>query len=292
VARVLCSGLLSCQADVNATKDLEQAVTIDRRTHDLWTVLATTRSVFVQSINVEPRQQGALGLARKLASVRLLIVEDDLRLCNVLQRGLREQGHVVDQAHDGEEGEHFAGSGSYDALIVDINMPVRDGLSLVSSLRQTGSETPVLILTSRDTAADVIEGLDAGADDYLRKPFVFAELEARLRALTRRKVARIATTRLQVADLIFEYSTRETRRGNRSVALTAREIGFLEYFMRNANRVVTRRMLEDAMFDRESKVVSNVIDVYVSRLRSKIATNGERQLLHTVRGIGYRLGEA
>ncbi len=223
--------------------------------------------------------------------MRLLIVEDDLRLCDVLRRGLAEQGHVVDLAHTGEEGEHCAAGGSYDALVMDINLPVRDGLSVIRSLREAGRQTPALILTSRDTVADVIEGLDAGADDYLKKPFVFAELEARLRAIMRRKGSGLGTNELRVADLTFDSAKRRARRRNRDIALTRREMAFLEYFMRNANRVVTRRMLEDAMFDRESDVVSNVVDVYVSRLRSKITANGEKQLLHTVRGTGYRLAD-
>jgi DNA-binding response OmpR family regulator len=223
--------------------------------------------------------------------VRLLIVEDDTRLCDVLRRGLTEQGHVVDQAHNGAEGEQFAGGGVYDVIIMDVNLPIRDGLTVIRSLRQTGKATPVLILTSRDTVADVVEGLDAGADDYLKKPFVFAELEARLRAIMRRKGLQLEGSELRVGDLIFDSNRKQARRGGRDILLTPRETTFLEFFMRNANMVVTRRMLEDAMFDRESDVVSNVIDVYVSRLRAKIAANGERQLLHTVRGLGYRLGE-
>jgi DNA-binding response OmpR family regulator len=223
--------------------------------------------------------------------VRLLIVEDDAKLCDVLRRGLMEQGHVVDQVHSGDEGERYASGGSYDALIMDINLPVRDGLSVVRSLRGDGLQTPVLILTSRDTVADVIDGLDAGADDYLKKPFVFGELEARLRAITRRKGAELQANELRIADLAFDDAKKQARRGNREISLTRREMAFLAYFMHNANRVVTRRMLEDAMFDRESDVTSNVVDVYVSRLRSKIAAAGEKQLLHTVRGVGYRLAE-
>jgi DNA-binding response OmpR family regulator len=222
--------------------------------------------------------------------VRLLIVEDDAKLCDVLRRGLAEAGHVIDQAHDGKEGERFAGGGAYDALIVDLNLPVRDGLSMIRSLRSRGVHAPVLILTSRDTIADVIEGLDAGADDYLKKPFVFGELEARLRALARRKDAQVVSE-LRVGDLTFDVASKQARRGDRTIFLTRREMAFLEYFMRNANRVVTRRMLEDAMFDRESDVMSNVVDVYVSRLRAKLSNGSEKQLLHTVRGLGYRLSE-
>jgi DNA-binding response OmpR family regulator len=221
--------------------------------------------------------------------VRLLIVEDDLRLCDVVRRGLTEQGHVVDAAHDGETGHECAAGGEYDAVILDVQLPRRDGLSVVRSLRLLGKPTPVLILTSRDGPEDVIEGLDAGADDYLRKPFVFGELEARLRSITRRAGPQTPSNELLVHDLSFDVSSRRVRRDKREISLTRREMTFLEYLMRNANRVVTRRMLEDAMFDRESDVTSNVVDVYVSRLRAKITTGSEKQLLHTVRGIGYRL---
>lgn len=222
--------------------------------------------------------------------MRLLVVEDDRRLCDVLRRGLTEQGHVVDLAHDGPEGERHASAGIYDAAIMDVNLPGRDGLSIIRSLRKAGSRMPVLVLTSRDTVDDVIEGLNAGADDYLRKPFVFGELDARLRSLVRRSDG-TPTQQLICGDLRFDLTTRQAWRGEREIPLTAREAAFLEFLMRNAGRVVTRRMLENAMFDRDSDAVSNVIDVYVSRLRAKTAIGGERQLLKTVRGIGYRLAD-
>lgn len=221
--------------------------------------------------------------------MRLLIVEDDLQLCSVLTRGLEEQGHVIDLANDGEEGEQCAADGTYDAAIVDLKLPRRDGLTLVRSLRSCGSDLPVLVLTSRDTAADIVAGLDAGADDYLRKPFVFAELEARLRSITRRRASHPSGQELRVHDLVFDIAARRVRRRNREINLTNRELAFLEYLMRNANRVVTRRMLEEAMFDHASDVTSNVVDVYISRIRSKIGAGAEQRLLHTVRGVGYRL---
>ena len=223
--------------------------------------------------------------------MHLLIVEDDVRLCDVLQRGLSEAGHVIDVAHDGEEGEHWAADRAYDAIVLDVNLPKRDGLTVVRSLRASRIRTPVLLLTSRDTAQDVIDGLDAGADDYLRKPFVFGELEARLRSIVRRETAESLDAELRAADLVFDLRSRRARRGERQIDLTARESAFLEYFMRNADRLITRRMIEDALFHRESETTSNVVDVYVSRLRSKLTAAGEAQLLHTVRGAGYRLGE-
>ena len=223
--------------------------------------------------------------------MRLLVVEDDVRLCDVLRRGLCEQGHVVDVAHDGEAGEMWAHGAPYDAVILDVNLPKRDGLSVVRSLRKANVRTPVLMLTSRDTPQDVIAGLDAGADDYLRKPFVFGELEARLRTITRRGPAQTLDAQLRVGDLAFDLQSRLARRGDREIELTAREAGFLEYFMRNAGRVITRAMIEDALFERESETTSNVVEVYVSRLRAKLTTGREPQLLHTVRGAGYRFGE-
>ncbi|MDQ2872665.1 MAG: response regulator transcription factor [Candidatus Eremiobacteraeota bacterium] len=222
--------------------------------------------------------------------MRVLVVEDDRRLCDVLRRGLAEQGHVVDCAFDGIQGEDYASDGAYDAIVLDINLPLRDGLSVVRGLRAREVATPVLALTSRDTVDDIIEGLDAGADDYLRKPFVFSELEARLRTIVRRKTTPAGERELRVADLAFDLASRRAYRGRRELDLTARETAFLEYFMRNSGVLVTRRMIEDALFDRESEAMSNVVDVYVSRLRAKLTTGGEAQLLSTVRGAGYRFG--
>lgn len=223
--------------------------------------------------------------------MRLLVVEDDLRLCDVLRRGLGEAGHVVDVVNDGAAGHDWASNGEYDAVVLDVNLPKKDGLSVVRDLRAQNAQTPVLLLTSRDTPDDVIEGLDAGADDYLRKPFVFGELEARLRSIVRRRTSESLDAELRSSDLVFDLASRRARRGSRRIDLTARESAFLEYFMRNAGRVITRPMIEDALFDRESETMSNVVEVYVSRLRAKLTAAGEEQLLHTVRGAGYRFGE-
>lgn len=222
--------------------------------------------------------------------MRLLVVEDDRPLCDVLRRGLGEQGHVVDVSFDGIDAERCASGGAYDAIVLDINLPGRDGLAVLRSLRERRVRTPVVILTSRDTPADAIEGLDAGADDYLRKPFAFGELEARLRSVIRRE-SPSRDSELKVGDVRFDLASRLARRGERPIELTSRESAFLEYFMRNAGRLVTRAMIEDAMFHRESEVTSNVVEVYVSRLRSKLTRRGEAQMLHTVRGAGYRFGE-
>ena len=210
-------------------------------------------------------------------------------MSDVLRRGLTEQGHVVDVAPDGEEGERCAAGELYDAIVLDINLPKRDGLSVVRGMRAAGSRTPVLILTSKDTVADIIEGLDAGADDYLRKPFVFGELEARLRTITRRDGSP-GDAQLRCEDVTFDLASRQAQRDGRDLTLTARETAFLEFFLRNQGRLVTRPMIEDALFGRESEATSNVIDVYVSRLRAQLTAGNESQLLHTVRGAGYRFG--
>lgn len=223
--------------------------------------------------------------------MRFLIVEDDDRLAGALRRGLSERGHVVDHAQDGPGGELLAADGAYDAIVLDLNLPGRDGLSVLRSLRKNGVATPILIATSRDETDDVVQGLDAGADDYIRKPFAFRELEARLRSVSRREAPPASAT-LEVANLHLDLATRRVTRGAREIELTARELAFLEYFMRNSGRVLTRPMIETALWDRTSETTSNVVDVYVRRLRMKIDAPGEAPLLHTVRGLGYRMGGA
>lgn len=224
--------------------------------------------------------------------MKLLVIEDDAPLCDVLRRGFSQRGHVVDVACDGLEGEQCALGGEYDAIVLDLNLPVRDGLTVLRTLRARGVQTPVLILTSRDTVDDSVDGLNAGAEDYVRKPFAFRELEARLFALTRRAFATEAPVQeLRVGDVRLDLIARRAYRGARELMLTARELVFLEYFMRNAGRLVTRGMLEDALFNRDDESdAGNVIAVYVSRLRSQLCAAVERPMLLTVRGAGYRFG--
>lgn len=221
--------------------------------------------------------------------MRILIVEDDERLRALLRRGLTEDGYVVDAIRDGRDCDAFLAGASYAVLVLDLNLPGEDGLSLLRRLRAAEHRVPVLILTARDGAADVVAGLDAGADDYLRKPFAFDELEARLRSLARRP-ANFVESVLQFGDLTFDAEKREAHRGNRNLNLTAKEGLFLEVLMRHAGRTVTRRMLEDRLWDRDSDRISNVLDVYARRLRKKLTECGEPQVLHTLRGLGYRLG--
>ncbi|MGC2129463.1 MAG: response regulator transcription factor [Candidatus Aquilonibacter sp.] len=223
--------------------------------------------------------------------MRILIVEDDVRLASALQRGLRERGHIVELAADGDEGEVLAVAGGFDAIVLDLNLPGRDGLDVLRALRARSVTTPLLIATSRDETEDVVAGLDAGADDYIRKPFALRELEARLRSVLRRPAASVENS-LQVGNLVYHLAAHRVTRDDRVIEFTARELAFLEYFMRNAGRVLTRSMIENALWDRSSETISNVVDVYVRRLRVKIDVDGEPALLHTVRGLGYRMGTA
>lgn len=220
--------------------------------------------------------------------MKILLVEDDAALADVIRRGLAESGHVVDLESDGDDAERVAATRSYDAIILDVMIPGRDGFEVARSLRSRDVRTPILMLTALDTAENVIAGLDAGADDYLKKPFIFDELEARLRSITRRESVPQRDV-LRVGDLSMDLATREVRRGERLIELSPRETAFLEYFIRNAGLLLTRKMLEDALWESDRETASNVIDVYVRRLRRKLVEGNESQLIATVRGVGYRL---
>jgi DNA-binding response OmpR family regulator len=220
--------------------------------------------------------------------MRILVVEDDAALADVLRRGLSESGHVVDVEPDGDAGERVATASGYDALVLDVMLPGKDGFAVARELRGRGVRTPILMLTARDTTQDAVDGLDAGADDYLRKPFVFDELEARLRAIVRRDPPQLRAE-LRVGDMVMDMRTRLVTRAGRPIALSARETAFIEYFLRNTGLLVTRRMLEDALWERDRDTASNVIEVYVRRLRLKL---GDPPLIQTIRGSGYRFGAA
>jgi DNA-binding response OmpR family regulator len=220
--------------------------------------------------------------------MRALIVEDDASLRRLIARGLREVGHVADMLADGSECAAYLAATPYDVLILDLNLPRTDGLSILRDLRSRGFAVPVLVLTARVDARDVVAGLDAGADDYVRKPFALDELHARLRSLVRRP-REWADDVLRCADLVFDRRTREARRGGRAIELTSKEIALLEALMRNTGHTVTREALYDAVWDRASDPESNVLDVYARRLRLKLSAPGEPPLLHTVRGIGFKI---
>lgn len=220
--------------------------------------------------------------------MRVLIVEDDRRLSGIIKRGLVEEGYAVDAAYDGEEGEYLAEDTAYDLIILDIMLPKRDGIEICQGLRLRKINTPILMLTARDAVEDRVRGLDAGADDYLVKPFAFNELLARVRALLRRE-ALSRSPRLQAGDLTMDTLTREVWRGERSIELTNKEYIILEYFMRHPNMVISRTMLGDHAWDYEFETMSNLIDVYIRRLRRKIDEGNRGSLIQTVRGAGYRL---
>ena len=221
--------------------------------------------------------------------MKVLVVEDDGETATYIVRGLSEHGHVVDCADTGGEGLLLAGSGRYEVAVVDRMLPGVDGLSLVKTLRGNGVGTPVLFLTNLCGIDDRVEGLDGGGDDYLTKPFAFAELQARVNALGRRSPASVAETVLRVADLEMDLLERSVTRGDRAIDLQPREFKLLECLMRNAGRVVTRTMLLEKVWDFHFDPKTNIVETHMSRLRSKIDRGYSRELIHTVRGAGYSL---
>lgn len=223
-------------------------------------------------------------------TMKLLIIEDDPTARDFLAKGLREAGHVVDAAADGKQGLFMASSERYDAWIVDRMLPHVDGLKIISTLRATGDHTPALILSALGEVDDRVRGLRAGGDDYLVKPYALAELMARLEAITRRVAPEEGPqTLLEVADLQLDLLSRTARRGDQVIDLKPQEFRLLEYLMRHADRVVTRTMLLEGVWDYHFDPQTNVVDVHISRLRSKIDLPGATALIHTVRGAGYVL---
>ena len=218
--------------------------------------------------------------------MRLLVVEDEKKVASFIKKGLQEEGYAVDLASDGKTGLTMGLDGVHDLIILDINLPRMDGLSVLQELRKRKVTTPVLLLTVRAAIEDKVIGLDTGADDYLTKPFAFQELLARVRALLRRR-AEAESPLLQVADLTLDPATRFVSRGDEQIELTAKEFALLAYFMRNPGRVLTRTMIAEHVWDYDFDPMTNVIDVYVNYLRKKIEAGGEPKLIHTVRGVGY-----
>ena len=222
--------------------------------------------------------------------MKLLLVEDDAALVSAVARGLRGAGYAVDTAGSAEECVGQLRINTYDVIVLDLGLPDVDGLTLLRRLRDQEIATPVLVLTARGELTDRVTGLDAGADDYLQKPFAFPELLARLRALLRRGVP-VASTILRVGDLELDPARFEVHRRGKALSLTAKEFAILEYFMRRAGELITRTMLLDGCWDSSYEGLSNLVDVHVSRLRRKLDIPGTRPLLHTVRGAGFLLGE-
>jgi DNA-binding response OmpR family regulator len=220
--------------------------------------------------------------------MRILVVEDSRRLAGIIRRGLMEEGYAVDNAYDGEEAQYMAETTPFDLITLDVMLPKKDGVTVCRELRAKNVNIPILMLTAKDTVEDKVTGLDTGADDYLVKPFAFSELLARLRALTRRDVLP-KVQKYQVGELSLDPQSREVWRDGHRVDLTAKEYAILEYFMRRPNAVVTRTMLGENVWDYEFDGISNIIDVYIRRIRRKIDKEGEASLIQTLRGAGYRL---
>lgn len=220
--------------------------------------------------------------------MRILVVEDDRKTARFLKQGLEEDGHAVDVAADGTEGTQLGHLHPYDLIILDLMLPGKNGLQLASGFRREGIQTPILMLTGRDSTADVVRGLDAGADDYLTKPFAFDELIARVRALTRRQSSGVSGL-LRFQDLELDRLKRSVRRGGVPIELSPREFRLLEHFMIHPDEVLTRTNLLEKVWDMSFDPETNVVDAHISNLRSKLEVRGEARLIQTVRGAGYAL---
>ncbi len=221
--------------------------------------------------------------------MRILVVEDDPKTARFLKQGLEEEGHAVDIATDGEEGSFLGHLSPYDLILLDVQLPKRNGLQLSAELRREGVEVPILMLTGRDSTPDIVRGLNAGADDYLTKPFDFDELLARVNALTRRRAGGGATGVLRFQDLELDRLKRQVRRGAGLIDLSPREFRLLEYFMLHCEEVVTRVQLLEKVWDMSFDPETNVVEAHISNLRKKLEERGEARLIQTVRGAGYAL---
>ncbi len=221
--------------------------------------------------------------------MRVLVIEDDATIAAFVEKGLREAGFAVDVASDGRTGLEHALESAYDAAIVDVMLPQMDGLAVIDTLRARGVRTPVLILSAKRSVDDRVRGLQAGGDDYLTKPFAFAELLARVQALIRRATGAAEPTRLSAADLTLDLLTRKVQRGSHAIDLRPREFALLEYLMRNAGKVVSKTMILSHVWGYNFDPSTNIVDVLVSRLRDKVDKPFAHKLIHTVRGVGYSL---
>lgn len=223
--------------------------------------------------------------------VQLLLVEDDAQVAAVVERGLKEAGHWVEVVHDGLEGLARAETGRHDLIILDVLLPGLDGLEMCRGLRTQGLRTPILVLTARDAVSDRVRGLDAGADDYMAKPFAMEELLARVRALSRRAGDGMEEEALKVGNLTLDLTSHEVKRGDSAIELTAKEFALLAYLMRHAGRVLTKEQITDHVWGYDSEVVSNVVEIYIHYVRDKVDRGFSRPLLRTVRGVGYMIKE-
>ena len=219
--------------------------------------------------------------------MRILVVEDDKGTARFIQKGLSEEGFMTDVVSGGEEGLFMATTEIYDLIILDVMLPEINGFEILRAIRQKGVSTPVLFLTAKDEKEDIIHGLDLGADDYLVKPFAFAELLARIRAVLRRGQTSDQMQKLIIGDLVLDRVTRQARRNDKIIELTAKEFQLLEYMMRNAGQILTKTMILDRVWGYDFDTQSNIIEVHVNRLRAKVDKDFSTKLIHTVRGVGY-----
>ena len=222
--------------------------------------------------------------------MRILVVEDERKVASFVKTALEEEGHAVDVSHDGETAVTMANGSDYDLLILDWLLPGQSGLAVCHAVRENSSNVPILFLTARDMVEDRIAGLDAGADDYLTKPFALGELLARVRALLRR--SQQSMTKLTIDDLVMDHASRRVYRGVQEITLTAKEYSLLDYFVRNSGRTLTRSMIAEHVWDFDFDSGTNVVDVYINYLRNKIDRGHPRKLIHTVRGVGYRMSSS
>jgi heavy metal response regulator len=222
--------------------------------------------------------------------MKILVVEDEKKVASFIQRGLEGEGFTVEVAYDGESGVEMGSEGNFDLILMDVMLPKMDGLQAIKTLREKGVESPVLCLTAKDTVEDIVAGLDSGSDDYLTKPFAFAELLARVRALVRRGTQERGAE-ITYADLRLDPVAHKVWRGDSEIDLTAKEYALLEFFMRNPETTLTRTMIAEHVWDYTFDSFTNIIDVYVNYLRKKVDRDYTNKLIHTVRGIGYVLKE-
>jgi heavy metal response regulator len=222
------------------------------------------------------------------SKMRILVVEDEIKVANFIKKGLEEEHYAVDTAHDGESGLYLSEVNDYDLIVLDLMIPKIDGLEVLRKIRSHKNNVPILVVTAKDSTEDIVKGLDSGCDDYLTKPFEFKVLLARVRALLRRERAD-AEPVLKLADLALSPVTHKVTRGGKEIELTSKEYALLEYFMTNPNRVLTRTMISEHVWDYHFDSMTNVIDVYVNYLRKKIDKGFEPRLIHTIRGVGYIL---
>ncbi|ABV66709.1 two-component response regulator [Aliarcobacter butzleri RM4018] len=224
-----------------------------------------------------------------MISMKILIIEDDLKIINFLKKGLEEECYIVDFSTNGDEGLYLASINTYDLILLDIMLPVKNGIEVCKSLRSSNIQTPIIMLTAKDSIEDKIKGLDIGANDYLAKPFSFAELLARIRVQLR--ITTTTQTKLSIADLELDLLNKTASRSNQNIVLTAKEFSLLEYLIKNKNRVLSETTINEALSSFEDSNISNIVNVYIYRLRNKIDKNFENKLIKTVRGIGFKISE-